>query len=316
MRIAFHYHRLLVSLLGGLLVGLLWLPVTASAQTSSNPEAIQNYNQGIEAYNQGRTNDALNKFIRATQVDSAYGDAYYNLGSMYYQLKRYPDAADMFQKSVNLTPNDHHAKYNLALSLEKLNRNEEAINILSLIPASDPQYPQAKAKLNELRPALKPQSATTTTAPATVNKPAAAATTTAKPAAATTAAPGKLGVKVFSKGYDGPTGITIGPGGFMYVANYSKNLIYRVGANGEKTVFSSGEGIKGPIGLTYNPKTNELYVANYLLNNVARINAAGKASTLIGSLNKPYNLFMDTVNNALFVSEQDPANVISRISLP
>lgn len=314
MRIAFHFHRLLGSLLGGLLVSLLWFPPAAMAQTSTNPEAIQNYNQGIEAYNQGRTNDALNKFIRATQVDPAYGDAYYNLGSMYYQLKRFPDAADMFQKSVNLSPNDHHAKYNLALSLEKLNRNEEAVNILSQIPASDPQYPQAKVKLNELRPALKPHStpaAATKPAPSnTAVKPAPATTTTAKPAA------GKVSVNVFSKGYDGPTGITIGPGGFMYVANYSKNLIYRVGAGGEKTVFCSGESVKGPIGLTYNPKTNELYVANYLLNNVAKINAAGKASVLIGNLNKPYNLFMDTVNNALFVSEQDPANLISRIALP
>jgi hypothetical protein len=311
MRIAFHFHRLLVSLLGGLLVGLLWLPPVALSQTSTNPEAIQYYNQGIEAYNQGRTNDALNKFIRATQVDPAYGDAYYNLGSMYYQLKRYPDAADMFQKSVNLSPNDHHAKYNLALSLEKLNRNEEAINILSQIPSSDPQYPQAKAKLNELRPDLKPHTASNA-------KPATSNTAT-KPVPVSTAAKpstGKASVKVFSKGYDGPTGITIGPGGFMYVANYSKNLIYRVGASGEKTVFCSGENVKGPIGLTYNPKTNELYVANYLLNNVAKINAAGKASVLIGNLNKPYNLFMDTVNNALFVSEQDPANLISRIALP
>lgn len=305
MRNAFQPHRLLSLVLGGLLAGSLWLNPAAQAQ-SSKPEAIMNYNDGIQAYNQGRTNDALNKFIRATQIDPGYGDAYYNMGSIYYQMKRYPEAADMFQKAVNLTPSDNHAKYNLALCLEKLHRNEEAVNILSQIPTSDPQYAQAKAKLNELRPALKPQTANTT-------KPA---TSTTKPAPATATGTGKVTVKAFSRGYDGPTGITIGPGGYMYVANYSKNLIYRVGATGEKTVFSSGEGIKGPIGLTYNPKTNELYVSNYLLNNVARINAAGKVSVLIGGLNKPYNLFMDTVNNALFVSEQDPANVISRVALP
>lgn len=308
MRNVFQSHRILSVMLGGLLAGSLWLNLAAQAQ-SSNPEAIMNYNDGIQAYNQGRTTDALNKFVRATQIDPGYGDAYYNMGSIYYQLKRYPDAAEMFQKSVNLTPSDNHAKYNLALCLEKLNRNEEAVNILSQIPTSDPQYAQAKTKLNELRPDLKPNAANAA-------KPAAKPAAATKPAPAATTGTGKATVKVFSKGYDGPTGITIGPGGYMYVANYSKNLIYRVGATGEKTVFSSGEGIKGPIGLTYNPKTNELYVSNYLLNNVARINAAGKVNVLIGGLNKPYNLFMDTVNNALFVSEQDPANVISRITLP
>lgn len=312
MRNAFQSHRILSVMLGSLLISSLWLglPVQAQAQ-SSNPEAIINYNDGIQAYNQGRTNDALNKFIRATQIDPAYGDAYYNMGSIYYQMKRFPEAADMFQKSVNLTPSDNHAKYNLALCLEKLRRNEEAINVLSQIPTSDPQYQQARAKLNELRaPGAASVAKPAATTPATTNKPAAAATTT--PAATT----GKVAVKVFSKGYDGPTGIAIGPGGYMYVANYSKNLIYRVGATGEKTIFSSGDGIKGPIGLVFNPKTNELYVANYLLNNVTKINAAGKTAVLAGGLNKPYNLFMDTVNNALFVSEQDPANVISRISLP
>lgn len=319
MRNRFHSRNLRLALLSGLMAGSLWLQPIGLAQASNNLEAIQNYNQGIEAYNQGRVNDALNKFTRATQIDPAYGDAYYNMGSIYYQLKRFPDAADMFQKSVNLAPADSNAKYNLALCLEKLSRNEEAINILSQIPASDPKYAQARVKLNELRPDLKPQNT-----PAAASKPAATTpankpattTTAAKPAASTTPATGKATVKVFSKGYEGPTGITIGPGGFMYVANYSKNIIYRVGASGEKTVFSSGEGIKGPIGLTYNPKTNELYVANYLLNNVARINANGKSSVLIGGLNKPYNLFMDTVNNAVFVSEQDPANIISRIALP
>jgi DNA-binding beta-propeller fold protein YncE len=101
----------------------------------------------------------------------------------------------------------------------------------------------------------------------------------------------------------------------MYVANYSKNLIYRVGANGDKTVFTQGDTLKGPIGLVYNAKSNELYAANYLQNNIVRINSTGKASVLVSGLNKPYNLFLDSVNNVLYVSEQEN-NVISRIALP
>lgn len=304
MRI-FSKSRLVIPALSSLLV-LSALGEPAVAQSS--PDAIRNYNQGIEAYNQGHTVDAIKKFEHATQLDPGYADAYYNMGSIFYQMKNYEQAREMFQKAVNLNPADGQSKYNLALALEKLMRQEEAISVLSQIPASDPKSAQARAKIEELRPTLKPQVGGSAT------KPKPTATTTSAPS--TTPTYGKLTATAFSKGYDGPTGIVIGPGGFMYVANYSKNLIFRVGAGGEKSVFAQGEGIKGPIGLTYNPKTNEIYVANYLLNSVSRINAAGKVSTLIGGLNKPYNLFMDTVNNALYISEQDPANIVSRVMLP
>jgi tetratricopeptide (TPR) repeat protein len=298
---AFSKHRLVFPILSGLLAFSVVVG-GGNALAQSTPEAIRDYNQGIEAYNQGRLPDALKKFEQATRLDPGYGDAYYNMGSIFYQMKRYEDAREMFQKAVNLNPSDGQAKYNLGLSLEKLTRLEEAISVLSQIPANDAKAAQARAKIEELRPALKQMSGETS-----------ATTLKTKTAAQAT---GKLTAIPFSKGYDGPTGIVIGPGGFMYVANYSKNTIYRVGAGGEKTVFAQGEGIKGPIGLAYNPKTNEIYVANYLLNNVAHISASGKVSTLVSGLNKPYNLFMDTVNSILYISEQDPANLISRVALP
>ncbi len=307
----YHPNRFKLSLLGGLLAAGLCLgaSLTPAAQAQTSPDAIRNYNDGIEAYNHGDIAGALRKFDRAVQVDPNYAAAYYNMGSIYYQSKQYADAADMFQKAVTLSPTDTQAKYNLALSLEKLSHNQEAINVLKQIPVNDSKYPQAKAKIAELSPVkanpakIEPEKKT----PSASNgkQPAPLVKSTAK-----------LASQSFSKGYDGPTGITIGPGGYMYVANYSKNLIYRVGAGGEKSIFAQGDGLKGPIGLTFNPKTNELYVANYLLNNVASVNASGKVSTLVSGLNKPYNLFLDTINNALYISEQDPANRISKVALP
>lgn len=312
MQQAFKFPRLILPVLAA---GIMLSAAPALAQYSQ--EAVHQYNQGIEAYSQQHTAEAIKHFSKAVQIDPGYGDAYYNMGSIYYQNKQFAEAADMFQKSVRMSPADSQAKYNLALTLEKLQRYDEAVGVLGKIPAGDPKYSQARMKMDELRPALKPQSAGAEK-PALV-KPAATPTVQkplvpTKPAAVP-ASP-KLNAQAFSKGYDGPTGIAIGPGGFMYVANYSKNTIYRVGAGGEKTIFAQGEGLKGPIGLIYNPKANELYVANYLLGNVSRINGTGKVSILVGGLNKPYNLFLDTVNNTLYISEQDPANQISRVALP
>jgi tetratricopeptide (TPR) repeat protein len=281
------------------------------ALAQSAPEAIHSYNLGIDAYSKGHPTEALKHFDKAVQVDPGYGDAFYNMGSIYYQNQQYAEAADMFHQAVKLSPNDGQAKYNLALALERLHRDEEAYSILNKIPASDPKYAQARMKMDEIKLPIK----------SAVKKPdagktAATGTTSKQKPLIKTEASSKSSAQAFSKGYDGPTGIAIGPGGYMYVANYSKNTIYRVGAGGEKTVFAQGDGLKGPIGLIYNPKLNDLYAANYLSGTVSRVGASGKVSTLVSGLNKPYNLFLDTVNNVLYISEQEPANQISRLELP
>ncbi len=292
----FPVHRFAPALSIALVAGALLFGGLAPVQAESPPEAVRNYNQGIDAYNLGKTDDALKKFTTTVQLDPGYVDAYYNMGSIYFQQKKYDQSVTMFQKAVNLMPADAESKYSLALALEKTNRYDEALSMLSQISATSSKGTQAKTKAAQIREEIKKAPPPT--------KPGGIA-----PMAKLTTTP-------FSKGYDGPTGIVIGPGGFMYVANYSKNTIYRVGASGEKTIFAQGDSIKGPIGLVYNPKADELYVANYVLNNVTRINAAGKTAVLVGGLNKPYNLFLDTVNNTLYISEQDPANIISRVVLP
>lgn len=312
----------------GLMLG--FAPLAAHAQTA--PDAIRNYNQGIEAYSNGNTGEALKRFQAATRIDPDYSDAYYNMGSIYYQTRNYEMARDMFARAVSLSPTDGHAKYNLALTYEKLMRYEDAVNTLKQIAPGDPRFQQAKVKISELTPKIQqaaqpanPLSNAANRQPTPGVRTNPAQTVATQPNLGQTGAGNAAGqgqsiltkplLQTFSKGYDGPTGIAIGPGGFMYVANYSKNLIYRVGANGDKTVFTQGDMIKGPIGLAFNPRSNELYVANYLLGNVVKVGPNGKSQVLVAGLNKPYNLFMDTVNNALYISEQE-SNTIAKVVLP
>ncbi|MEM0951018.1 MAG: tetratricopeptide repeat protein [Cyanobacteria bacterium P01_H01_bin.74] len=264
------------------------------AQNSS--DAIYSYNNGIKQYNQGKTSEAIKQFQKAVSIDPAYASAYYNMGSIYYQMAQYANATAMFEKVITLTPNDHQARYNLALSLEKQNKLDAAIATLNLIPETGNQAARAKKKITMLEG----------------KKEQAVSNNAMTPPAVT----GPLKRKVFSKGYDGPTGIVIGPGGYMYVANYLDNIVYRVGASGDKIVFAkAANGLNGPIGMAYNPKTNELYIANYLANNVIRLNDKGKTAVLVDDVVKPYNLFYDDVNNMLYVSEQE-SNVVSQVQLP
>ncbi len=312
------------------LLGVALVMVTGQQVMAENPEAVKLYNQGLDTYMNGRSQQALALFEQAIQIDAHYADAYYNIGSIHYQNGQYEKAKEAFAKALQINPNDNQAKYNLGLSHEKLGQYKQAYDFMAQIPVSDKKYADARKRLEDLKPRLAslPQAA-----PSASKSPAQVeATKTVEQMLQQLSQQGalqpqsekaqtvldtdvKLTVKTFAKGFSGPTGMTIGPGGYMYVANYSKNTIYKVGANGEKLVFVEGEGLNGPIGLTFNSKTGELYVANYLKNNIVRVTAEGEVSILASGLNKPYNLFLDAVNNDLYVSEQE-TNSVSKIALP
>lgn len=281
--------------------------------------AVELYNQGIDAYGQGNSAKAIGLFEKAVAVDPRYSDALYNLGSIYYQKGMYDKAEKSFRRVVAVAPNDGQAKYNLALTLEKMGRTPEAISFYQQIPTGDAKYVQARKKIETLQATAATTPATTTPSSTYSGGYSNPATTASTPPA--TKAPVfdanamKLTSKPFSKGFGGPTGMTIGPEGYLFVADYTKNIIYKVGANGEKTIFAQGSPFGGPIGLTYNPKAEELYVANYLKNNVVRIGAKGETAVLASGLSKPYNIYLDTYNNVLYVSEQG-SFIVSKIDLP
>ncbi len=318
---ALQFQRTLQSIaLCSLVLLSLFTVVPAHAQKAN---AVELYNQGIDAYGQGNTAKAMGLFEKAVAIDPNYADAFYNLGSIYYQRGLFDKAEKNFRRVMVLSPNDGQAKYNLALALEKQGRSADAMAVYQQIPASDAKYAQARKKMDALTTAMSasmntaqntyqnstPQSNASSYAAPYSNPPASPT----KPAVFDAAAP-KKSPKPFSKGYGGPTGMAIGPDGYLFVADYTKNIIYKVGANGEKTIFAQGEPFGGPIGLTYNPKADELYVANYMKNNVVRISPKGQTAVLASGLSKPYNIYLDTYNNVLYVSEQGSFTV-SRIDL-
>lgn len=318
-------------LLSALAVSLAIMPFTSvPAFAQQNPEAVSTYNQAIDAYNQGNANKALSLFEKATSLDANYADAYYNIGSIYYQKAQYPRAEAAFRKAVTLMPNDGQAKYNLAMALEKLNKPQDAIRYYQQVPTTDRKYAQARKKIELINQQLA-QAVMPTTNPMPANpgqlnnqlmqdeqrlaEMARQQQVATQPVMPISIDYSKLSVKPFSKGFFGPTGMTIGPGGYLFVANYSKNAVYKVSATGDKTVFASSESLGGPIGLTFNPKTQDMYVANYSKNSVARISPKGDVTVIATGLSKPYNLFLDTYNNVLYVSEQE-TNAVSKIELP
>lgn len=302
------------------------LATTSQLALAANPEATKLYNQGIDAYTNGQVDRALDIFSKVISIEKDYSDAYYNMGSIYYQKRMYPQSEQAFRQAVTLNPDDQMARFNLGLALEKMNRYPEALVEFSKVPSSDRKYQEAQAKIKVLQPMVAQaqqqnrmpmNQQVNQGAPQNVNPQMGQNQQPPQQAPNTgyTTAQAAYPVSTFSKGFFGPTGITIGPGGYLYVANYSKNQIYRVGANGEKQLFTKDENLNGPMGLTYNPKRDELYVANYLKNTVAKIDRTGKVDVVASGLKKPYNLFLDLNSDMLYVSEQETSS-ISRIALP
>jgi tetratricopeptide (TPR) repeat protein len=307
------------------------LSATVGVAFAQNPEAARLYEQGIDQYTKGNLPAAVSLFEQSVKKDPTYADAQYNLGSVYYQQGRYDKAQTAFRKALDVNPGDMQAKYSLALSYEKNNQLKDAIWLYKQIPSSDPKYANAQRKLPELTKRYNDQQAASAAAAkptnysspnTTTSKPA---TTASKPVNTTpmlnkvgtkpTASAAKQSVETFAEGFLGPTGITQGPDGAIFVANYSKNRIDKVATNGQRTTYAEGGELNGPIGLVYDTANGNLYTANYLKNNVVRITPFGEQSVLASGLKKPYYLLLDNRNRALYVSEQE-TNTVSKIKVP
>ncbi|MBS2002805.1 MAG: tetratricopeptide repeat protein [Cyanobacteria bacterium SZAS LIN-5] len=120
-------------------------------------------------------------------------------------------------------------------------------------------------------------------------------------------------VRVIATGFSAPAGLSFGPGGSLYIANFLNNTIDRITADGSRSQFASGANIKGPIGLIVDNPGN-VYVANYVSGTVVRISPAGISSVIATGFRKPYYLALDKEGN-LFVSQQEDNSVV-RITLP
>lgn len=301
--------------IGYLVVGCL-LSGVPQISIAASGAAGHLYEQAVKAYASGHSDQALDLFQKAVRVDHRYADAFYNMGTIYYQQNNYEQAANSFLRVLELNPKDSQAKYNLALAQEQLQKYAQAVRVLSEIPASDPHYMRVQKKLTDLKGKLKDQEfivpATTVEKTAVIQKPKPKAKPL--PPKPTEPIDTKGSIENYAEGFAGPTGMALGPNNQLYVANYSKNRIDRVSSNGEPLAFFDEEGLKGPIGMVYNAQRDEFYVANYLDNNVVKITSTGKLSVLSSDLNKPYNLILDSKNHLLYVSEQG-TNRVSKIHL-
>lgn len=276
--------------------------------------AAELFDMGQDAYKNGDIQQAIDYFKQTTQKDANYADAFYNLGALYYNQQRYSEALEAFNKVLQINPNDIAARYETGLVYEKLGRIPEAIAAFEMISPTSSRYSMAVEKISRLRGAqtkTTTSSAKTEKAASDKKTPDSTTSTKTEPPPAN---PAGSKVQEFVTGFSGPTGVAVDAKGVLYVANFSKNTIYKVTPKGEKKLLASGTGINGPVGMTIDRKTGDLYIANHLDNTVSRISPDGKVTVVATGLKKPYNIFLDEAQRFLYVSQQE-TNSIARIQL-
>src|SRR5262245_13322115 len=92
-------------------------------------ETDAHYQLGRIAREQGRLNEAVQHFERVVRLEAAHSqnEIWRETGLVYYDAGQYQDALEMFDKFLDKRPSDAEARYWRGMTLNKLGRENEAI---------------------------------------------------------------------------------------------------------------------------------------------------------------------------------------------
>jgi Ca-activated chloride channel family protein len=97
------------------------------ARDKNPADPVVNYNLGSAYHQQGeydKANDTyLNSALSKDSIMRAY--SYYNMGNTEFRKGEYQKALDAYKKSIDIDPTDLDAKYNLELTRQKLQEQEQ-----------------------------------------------------------------------------------------------------------------------------------------------------------------------------------------------
>jgi len=100
-------------------------------------DAVAAYETGLKALGNGQTEEAIIQLKRAIKLSSHYLRALNDLGVLYLQLNRLPEAAELFAQAVKVDENFHLARLNLGVVLHRQGHDKEAVKTLALLYEKD-----------------------------------------------------------------------------------------------------------------------------------------------------------------------------------
>ena len=111
----------------------------------SLPLEIQYYNQGVDKYNAGNYQGAIDDYTKAIDVDPQNAYAYYNRGKAKYDLLDYQGAIADYTKAIEINPQHAVAYDNRCYTRNSLGDHKGAISDCNKAIVIYPQYAGAYA---------------------------------------------------------------------------------------------------------------------------------------------------------------------------
>jgi Flp pilus assembly protein TadD len=103
----------------------------------ANKDAVAAYEAGMKALADGQTETAITQLKRALKISPHYLRALNDLGVLYLQLNRLPEAAELFAQAVKVDENFNLARLNLGVVLHRQGKDKQAVQVLALLYEKD-----------------------------------------------------------------------------------------------------------------------------------------------------------------------------------
>jgi tetratricopeptide (TPR) repeat protein len=107
-------------------------------------------NLGLLSAREGHTDEAIQLFQQALQLDPDHFIALENLGNAYRQAKRWDDAKSTLQHALQLNSESAEANYAMGMVYAQTNDEDRAFELLQKAIAEKPAYPEALNNLGVL----------------------------------------------------------------------------------------------------------------------------------------------------------------------
>jgi tetratricopeptide (TPR) repeat protein len=122
----------------------------AKPAAGNRTEAERLFAQGLEAQKAHRLADAITAYRAATQLDSTYFQAFYNLGLAASDAGNLQQALSAYENALAITPDSVDARYNFGLLLKQAGYDTDAANELEKLVLKHPNEARGHLALANL----------------------------------------------------------------------------------------------------------------------------------------------------------------------
>ncbi len=117
------------------------LVISFGGVVSAQQEAVDAYNQGLEALNQGRLDEAVNLFSKAIEIDPVDHYAYNNRGVVFKRKGEYENAIRDYTRALEIKPDYLAAKVNRGIARYRKGDFDLALDDLESVASKKRKMP-------------------------------------------------------------------------------------------------------------------------------------------------------------------------------